>query len=112
MSAHEVRHLAVKAHEQGAKLVIPSKGTLATEAQLVDFRIEQAFASAFGLLTGAGVLELFSKPRLPYAEGSIDSTLALFEPTGCMIVFCRNSNPILDCTCRLKALPTGSYWGE
>lgn len=48
---------AVKTNEQGAKLVNPSKRALAGKAQLVDFRVEEAFSSAFGAFAGAGVFD-------------------------------------------------------
>jgi len=53
MSAQKVSRDAVKANQQGTELVHPGERPLAAEAQLVDLRIEQAFASAFGLFAGA-----------------------------------------------------------
>src|SRR5690606_32977686 len=57
VSAQEVSSFAVKAHQQGAKLVDLGKSPLAGEAQLVDITVEQAIASALGTLPGAGVLD-------------------------------------------------------
>jgi hypothetical protein len=49
MSAHKVSRFAVKANEQGTELVNPGEGSLSGETQLVDFRVEEPFRSAFGL---------------------------------------------------------------
>ncbi len=55
VSAHEVRCFPVKANQQGTELVNPSKSPLTGKAQFVDIAVEQAFASAFGTLTGTRV---------------------------------------------------------
>ena len=57
--------LAVKADEQGTKLVDPSKTALRSEATFIDIRIEQAFASAFGGLAMALVFwDVGNKPMI------------------------------------------------
>ena len=50
MSAQEVSILTVKPDQEGAELVNPGETALRNEAVLVGFRVEEAFASAFGFV--------------------------------------------------------------
>lgn len=56
MGAQEKGIFAVKADEQSAELVNPSKTALGGKAALVDLSLEQTFAPAFGCLAVALVL--------------------------------------------------------
>ena len=50
MTTHEVHVLAIKSYEQGSELVNPGEGAFAGETVFVDRRVEQALATALGVL--------------------------------------------------------------
>jgi|GEM_PF-4834380 len=56
MSTQEVGILSVKPDEQGAELIDPGETGFVGEASLVDFSVEQAFASTLGSLAITFVL--------------------------------------------------------